>query len=200
VPVPRDSARRLGRNREARAGRALRRLHPTRCHDPSISYGRISNLIGYVRVDSFEFAPPGAGDDDTRLLEADLDGMIREFDFVESVVVDLRFNFGGFGDSLIALASRFMPEGPAEVAAILRTDPNDLGARSSPEAARADAQDHPRFRKRLFLLTSRWTTSAGEMFGLALLDREPKVVRIGESTQGAFCLTSRRLPNGWRVR
>jgi C-terminal processing protease CtpA/Prc len=40
--------------------------------------------------------------------------------------------------------------------------------------------------------------SAGETFTQALMGRAPKVVRIGENTQGVFSdMLVRRLPNGW---
>jgi C-terminal processing protease CtpA/Prc len=40
--------------------------------------------------------------------------------------------------------------------------------------------------------------SAAETFTQALLNREPKVTRVGENTQGVFSdVLSRKLPNGW---
>src|SRR5262249_36974280 len=42
------------------------------------------------------------------------------------------------------------------------------------------------------------TISAGETMTQALMGRTPRVVRIGESTQGVFSdVLGRRLPNGW---
>ena len=43
------------------------------------------------------------------------------------------------------------------------------------------------------------SVSAAETFTQALLHREPKVIRVGENTQGVFSdVLGRRLPNGWR--
>ena len=40
--------------------------------------------------------------------------------------------------------------------------------------------------------------SAAETFTQALMERTPKVTRIGENTQGVFCdVLDRHLPNGW---
>jgi C-terminal processing protease CtpA/Prc len=42
------------------------------------------------------------------------------------------------------------------------------------------------------------TISAGETFTQALMGRTPRVIRIGEHTQGVFSdVLVRRLPNGW---
>jgi C-terminal processing protease CtpA/Prc len=42
------------------------------------------------------------------------------------------------------------------------------------------------------------TISAGETFTQALMGRSPRVIRIGEHTQGVFSdVLGRRLPNGW---
>jgi C-terminal processing protease CtpA/Prc len=47
-------------------------------------------------------------------------------------------------------------------------------------------------------LTGPLTISAGETFTQALMGRQPKVLRVGESTQGVFSdMLVRRLPNGW---
>jgi C-terminal processing protease CtpA/Prc len=43
------------------------------------------------------------------------------------------------------------------------------------------------------------TISAGETFTQALMGRTPRIIRIGENTQGVFSdVLGRRLPNGWR--
>jgi C-terminal processing protease CtpA/Prc len=41
--------------------------------------------------------------------------------------------------------------------------------------------------------------SAAETFTQALINREPKIVRVGENTQGVFSdVLGRHLPNGWQ--
>ena len=48
-------------------------------------------------------------------------------------------------------------------------------------------------------LTGPLTISAGETFTQALMGRMPRVIRIGDITQGVFSdVLGRRLPNGWR--
>jgi C-terminal processing protease CtpA/Prc len=56
----------------------------------------------------------------------------------------------------------------------------------------------PGFRGPVVLLTSSDSVSAAETFTMALLGREPHVVRGGANTQGVFSdVLGRRLPNGW---
>jgi C-terminal processing protease CtpA/Prc len=41
--------------------------------------------------------------------------------------------------------------------------------------------------------------SAAETFTQALINREPRITRVGETTQGVFSdVLGRRLPNGWQ--
>ena len=56
----------------------------------------------------------------------------------------------------------------------------------------------PGFKGPVVELTGPLTISAGETMTQALMGRMPKVVRIGESTQGVFSdILVRTLPNGW---
>ena len=50
----------------------------------------------------------------------------------------------------------------------------------------------------IVLLTDKNTLSAAEIFTLALMNRTPQVIRIGDRTRGAFSdILPRKLPNGW---
>jgi C-terminal processing protease CtpA/Prc len=60
------------------------------------------------------------------------------------------------------------------------------------------ASDRPHFAGKVALLTSRYTISAGETFTMALMGRTPRVVRVGENTQGIFSdILWRDLPIGF---
>ena len=61
------------------------------------------------------------------------------------------------------------------------------------------ASKRPGFRGPVVHLIGLRSVSAAETFTQALMNREPKVVRVGENTQGVFSdVLGRRLPNGWR--
>ena len=56
----------------------------------------------------------------------------------------------------------------------------------------------PTFKGKVALLIGPDTVSAGETFTMALMGREPHVLRIGLNTQGVFSdVLGRSLPNGW---
>ena len=56
------------------------------------------------------------------------------------------------------------------------------------------------FEGKVALLVGPDTVSAGETFTMALMGREPHVLRIGLNTQGVFSDVLRRaLPNGWYI-
>ena len=56
----------------------------------------------------------------------------------------------------------------------------------------------PSFHGPVVELIGPFTISAGETTTQALMGRTPKVLRIGENTQGVFSdVLGRRLPNGW---
>ncbi|MFT3751119.1 MAG: S41 family peptidase [Agriterribacter sp.] len=53
------------------------------------------------------------------------------------------------------------------------------------------------YAKSVILLTTRWTTSAGETFTWAM-NTQPNVTQIGDTTTGGFSdMLARELPNGW---
>ena len=52
---------------------------------------------------------------------------------------------------------------------------------------------------RAHVSSGRLSISAAETFTQALMNRTPKIVRVGETTQGVFSdVLGRSLPNGWR--
>jgi C-terminal processing protease CtpA/Prc len=57
----------------------------------------------------------------------------------------------------------------------------------------------PSFRGPIIELTGVQSISAAETFTQALMNRQPKITRIGETTQGVFSdVLGRQMPNGWR--
>lgn len=80
-----------------------------------------------------------------------------------------------------------------------RSDPGDPARWSDEQPSVVKPSSRPSFHGPVALLTGIHSVSAAETFTQALLKREPRVVRIGEHTQGVFSdVLGRRLPNGWR--
>jgi hypothetical protein len=174
-----------------------------------LQFGRLANLVGYIRIDSFLNEGAGIGasvsadakeTERARKFVQQLDESIRELDFVESLVLDLRFNHGGYLETVVDLASRFVKPGQPLLTVVRRDDSDDPSRLVTGPVLAADSADHPRYLRKLIVLTSRDTCSAGEILPLALLGRDPPAIRIGEATAGAFCrVPYLRLPNGWTL-
>lgn len=59
--------------------------------------------------------------------------------------------------------------------------------------------ERPGFKGKITLLIGPDTVSGGERLTMALMGRDPRVIRIGLNTQGVFSdVLNRSLPNGWR--
>src|SRR5436309_2963422 len=72
------------------------------------------------------------------------------------------------------------------------------GYRPAPQPVMVHVSQRPGFRGAVVLLTSADSVSAAETFTMAVLDRQPHVVRVGANTQGVFSdVLGRKLPNGW---
>jgi Peptidase family S41 len=174
-----------------------------------LQFGRLANLVGYIRIDSFMHDGAGidvSGRGDAKETERarkfvqQLDESIRELDFVESLVLDLRFNHGGYAETVVDLASRFVKPGQPLLTVVRRDTSDDPAHVVTGPVLAAGLADHPRYLRKLIVLTSRDTCSAGEILPLALLGRDPPAIRIGEATAGAFCrVPYLRLPNGWTL-
>jgi hypothetical protein len=175
-----------------------------RC-DGMLRFGRLANLVGYIRIDSFFH--PGGSVDPTRPSDAreserarrfvdELDASIRELDFVESLVLDLRFNHGGFAATVVEIASRFAKPGQELLTTWQRDasdDPSRVVAgpiyratRATTHATReADRAHQPRHVQRRRDLP------------LTLVRRDPPAIRSGRRQRGVLPAPGLTLPNGW---
>ena len=111
------------------------------------------------------------------------------------MILDLRFNEGGWDGVSLALASRFADQKRLAYTKRARKG-NDFTAPRSFHVEPAGAQH---FSGKVILLTSRFTVSAAEVFVLAMRTL-PNVTLAGETTAGALSdMLERHLPNGWTV-
>ena len=79
-----------------------------------------------------------------------------------------------------------------------RIDPVDRNKWTPGQPSRVRPGSRPGFKGPVMELLGPLTISAGETTTQALMGRIPKVLRIGENTQGVFSdVLGRKLPNGW---
>ena len=161
-----------------------------------IAYGHAGRNIGYLRVlamgsDNFKKS--------LRVLESALDTIFSDPN-LRSLVLVLRIYFGGGDDFGFAIASRLAPNDYLAFTQQARNSPTDRSSFTAEQPIMLHASNRPNFHGPVVELIGPLTQSAGETFTMALMGRTPRVIRVGENTQGVFSDTlSRRLPNGWTI-
>ncbi len=162
-----------------------------------IVWGKIKPNIGYLNV----FVMGGyAGLEASRTenvaaLRETMDRVMEEFREVEAVVVDARFNTGGYDELSMMIANRFADR---RRLAFTQKAVDGSGFTEKQEFY-VQPEGQFQFTGPTYLLTSERTISAAEIFALCMM-AYPHVTRIGDTTAGAFSVTlTKRMPNGWTV-
>lgn len=173
------------------------------CKD-RVQFGTLKEGIGYLRVTTFyDYADEGGYTGQLRCLQQSLDTMFGGAKRMVGLVIDLRLNDGGDDPLGIEIASRLTDKKYlAYTKAARKTTDLDAPFRlTESQPTWVQPSNRPGFRGNVAVLTGPDTVSAGETFTMALMGREPHVVRIGLNTQGVFSdVLNRTLPNGWRFR
>jgi hypothetical protein len=163
-----------------------------------VQYGHVNATTGYLRIFSFSrySDSPGfvAG---LTALESALDEIFSDPN-LKALVIDVRINFGGDDPYGLAIASRLATRSYVAYTKVARADPVDRNKWSPGDRSVVRPSSRPSFHGPVVELTGPLTISAGETFTQALMGRRPRVLRIGENTQGVFSdVLGRNLPNGW---
>lgn len=151
-----------------------------------VSYGTAGATVGYLAIASFE---------GTNWL-ADVDSALGALAFAHAIIVDVRNNPGGFLENAIGVASRFADRTTTVALVRYRNGPghSDFTPPIAQEVVPAGAH---RFLGRVYLLTSRSTISAAELFVLSMQALGRTTV-VGDTTAGqAGSPLARELQNGW---
>ena len=159
-------------------------------------YGTIKQSIGYLNILAYSgYSENGDLLSETAFFSENLDMILTEFQNLEALIIDIRWNGGGIDFLGLALASRL-------------TDQRRLG---HSKQARFGGYDEftglhhryfapegvPFLNKPVILLTSGNTASAADLQAM-ILKNLPNVMLIGETTYGIFSdILPRNLPNGW---
>ncbi len=170
----------------------------TFCHD-KVQYGVLNDSTGYLRLLSFSGYADGPFEAELAALETALDTMMTDLAGRKRLIIDVRINTGGADPLGLAIASRLATAPYVAYTKEARADPVDRNRWTAGQPSRVEPSDKPSFRGEVVELTGPFTISAGETFTQALMGRAPKVIRIGENTQGVFSdVLIRQMPNGWR--
>ncbi len=165
-----------------------------------LGWGMLPGSIGYLRINAFAgYSEKPSFAAQLQALEEALDEALASAATLRGLVVDVRVNRGGSDVLGVAVASRLAPQEYLAFAKRARNDPAVPDRFTAPQKTPVHVSDRPHFHGKVVLLTGNFTISAGETFTMALMGRTPKVVRVGENTQGVFSdVLGRRLPNGFR--
>ncbi len=155
---------------------------------PYIFFGDIQDGVGYVQILAMEDTGGGLEE-----VAAAIDRVMAAFADDQAVIVDVRFNGGGEDAIALLLASRFADQERFAYDKAARDGDMFTPVREFFVTPGGERQ----FTGQTYLLTSRFTASAAEMFTMAM-GVLPHVTIIGDSTEGIHSdALGRSLPNGW---
>ena len=160
-------------------------------------YGMADDGIGYLRILGFGDYGRGGYESDVRALNHALDQILADRT-LRGLVIDVRLSFGGDDRLGLAIAARLSGREYMAYAIQARSDPAVSNRYTPLQPVMVRPGNKPVFGGPVVELIGPITMSAAETFTQALMGRTPRVVRIGENTQGVFCdVLGRHLQNGW---
>jgi hypothetical protein len=173
-------------------------LHPF-C-EGQLEFGMLAPDVGYLRIKSFNrYSKQGGFESGLAALEAALDTTFATAGSWKGLVIDVRLNGGGADPYGIAIARRLTSVPYTAYVKQARSDPTDATKWTAEQPSVVQPSTRPSFHGPVVELTGIQSISAAETFTQALMDRTPRIIRVGETTQGVFSdVLGRKLPNGWR--
>jgi len=157
-----------------------------------------SNNVGYLYISGMEGIASGDSnepDENVKAINSILKDAMADLNNTDALIVDVRFNGGGFDEVSLAIASHFTDQ---SVLAFSKVTRSFAGETNPIEAFFTPATDQP-YLNPVVILTSEITASAAEVF-LTAMSALPKVTLVGEKTAGILAdQLERILPNNWIV-
>ncbi|MEO8450053.1 MAG: S41 family peptidase [Gemmatimonadota bacterium] len=165
-----------------------------------LEFGMLGSDIGYLRIRGFgRYHPDGSFESGLTALEAALDTVFADAGHWRGFVIDVRINGGGADPYGLAIAARLTDQAYIAYSKQARNDPADPTKWTAPQISTVKPSARPGFKGPVAELIGIQSVSAAETITQALMPRKPKVIRVGEHTQGVFSdVLGRQLPNGWR--
>jgi len=153
---------------------------------------RSSDSYGYLRLDEMtEKITFGK-------FKRTVDKSMAAFQSKKGLILDLRFNGGGWDHHAYVLVSRLIPKGET-VAHYEHTRIKGENDYTALKRKTVKSAGKNQFTKPIVILTSDFTASATEVF-LLLMRELPNVTIIGDDTEGIFSdMYFFKLPNKWKI-
>ncbi len=162
----------------------------------TIAWGAIDDNIGYINIFGMAGFGTGAGNE-LEALNTVLDNIMDDIKDAElsKLIIDVRFNGGGFDMVAVNIASRFVDQERLAFSKKAKFKDGFTESTSVSISPKGDFQ----FTGDIVLLTSPFTASATEVFMLCMKDL-PYVTIVGDHTSGIFSdVLVHVLPNGASV-
>ena len=160
-----------------------------------LMWGIFSAQIGYLNVRSMAgFCENEAGEAQLAALAQAVDRAISDLADVRAIIVDVRFNGGGWDDASLLIASRFADKRRA----VLSKQARAGDTWSKRHTVYVEPGGSQQFTRPVVLLTGPMTVSAAEVFTYCM-NALPHVTQAGLPTMGIHSdMLERHLPNGWK--
>jgi CubicO group peptidase (beta-lactamase class C family) len=178
-------------------------------YSDGIRWGKVADNIGYIRIDRVqninftgEQAEADSFLDQIALIAQDLvdtdtvmQAALSDMDNSDALIIDLRFNGGGYDNVSLKIASYF-----SNVDQTIGTKKiNNQNFESDNYQLNLVKAPIDAYTKPVYVITGRSTGSGGEVLSMAL-KALPQVTLIGEATNGSVSDSlEHALPNGWTL-
>ncbi|MGD0038481.1 MAG: S41 family peptidase [Bacteroidota bacterium] len=158
------------------------------CQDPTIGY-----------ISTYTFSGAGEGFTSTDPRYSVIDDILSQWKNMKGIIIDVRWNGGGNSANAEMVASRFSDQSCVYMYYRQKIGPGKYDY-SSWKSRSIEPKGPYQFLKPVVVLTSRATSSAAEMFVMAM-QVLPYVTIVGDTTGGGSGNpVFRELPNGWTYR
>jgi hypothetical protein len=156
--------------------------------DDKLHYGILNDNIGYLHFG--EFGMP------LNYYKEKIPGIMSALKNTKAMIVDIRNHAGG-DDAVSRYIAGWFAKDPALFMTTRKRNGPGRNDFTEPDPWYVDKQGDFQYTNPVALLTTRWTSSAGETFTWAM-NTQNQVTQIGDTTAGGFTdVISRELPNGW---
>ncbi|HSF54421.1 MAG TPA: S41 family peptidase [Algoriphagus sp.] len=143
--------------------------------------------VGYIHYRSFV----------NRILDSELDEVIKRFENLPGVIIDIRNNGGGNPENGLKMARRMISEPTHIYSYQNKTGPEKSELSELKEIFLEPEADKPGFKGRIVVLTNRGVYSAGSYFS-AYIRGIPNAILMGDKSGGGSGVPAGHdLPNGW---
>ncbi len=156
-------------------------------------WGLLNENVGYINLISMEDYASNIDLELSTVSEL-MNGIMLDVqdNDINKVIIDLRFNTGGYDGVALEIASRFVTDSTTVFSKKSRLGDNY----TEEQVIVLDPKGNYQFEGEIVVLTSAVTASAAEIFVMCLKDL-PNVTLVGQNTNGIFSdILTHRLPNG----